>query len=185
MPFHDAPFALFISWTCYGNWLPGDERGFVSNLLLPGGGSLRKENVPGTPYRADDPLTRHQAGVLMNQPPTRLSPSQALAAAQSLVEAARKRSWRILRGAIMANHAHIVITDCPDDGAGVRKVLKGTSQADLSKAVGVSKRWWTRGGSDHYLHTDEAILAAIRYVAEQEYKLAEIIDMEVVVPERE
>jgi REP element-mobilizing transposase RayT len=184
MTVNDAPFALFISWTCFGNWLPGDERGYVSNLLLPGGGSLRKENIPGTPYRKDDPLTRHQTRILMKQPPTRLSAALALATAESLVAAAQKRSWRILRGAIMANHVHVVVTDCPDDGSGVRKILKGTSQADLSDKAGENKRWWTRGGSDRYLHTDDAILAAIRYVAEQEYILAEIIDMQVVVPER-
>src|SRR6266478_4138376 len=97
MPFNDAPFALLISWTCFGNWLPGDERGFVSNLLLPGGGSLRKENIPGTPYRKDDPLTHHQTRILMTQPPTRLSAALARVVAESLVAAAQKRSRRILR----------------------------------------------------------------------------------------
>jgi hypothetical protein len=31
----DEPFALHITWTCYGTWLPGDQRGHVSNVLLP------------------------------------------------------------------------------------------------------------------------------------------------------
>ncbi len=177
--FTDDPFALFISWTCFGNWLPGDKRGYVSNTQLPGGAWLPKENVPGTPYTKDDPLTRHQARILMNQPPTRLTGSNALSVAESLVDAARKRGWRIMRGAIMANHVHVVITECPDDGEAVRRVLKGISQAALSDAVGENRRWWTRGGSDRYLHSEEAIVAAINYVAEQEYKLAEIIDMKV------
>ena len=180
--FTDAPFALFISWTCYGNWLPGDKRGYVSNTHLPGGGFLPKQNVPGTPYTKDHPLTRHQTSALMNQEPARLTRAHAVVAAESLVEAAAKRSWRILRGAIMANHVHVVVFDCPDDGPGVRRILKGTSQARLSDQEGENRRWWTRGGSDRYLHIDEAILAAIRYVAEQEYKLAEIIDMQVIVP---
>ena len=99
--FTDDPFALFISWTCFGNWLPGDERGYVSNTQLPRGLWLPKENVPGTPYTKDDPLTRHQARVLMNQPPTRLTSSLALAVAESLVDAAQKRAWRIMRGAVV------------------------------------------------------------------------------------
>ncbi len=184
MVYEDKPFALLISWTCFGNWLPGDERGFVSNLLLPGGGSLRKANVPGTPYRKDDALTRHQTRVLMTQPPARLTATLAKSLAELLVDAARKKSWRILRTAVMANHVHVVIMDCPDDGAAVRKILKGTSQAGLSEKAGENRRWWTRGGSDRYLHTDDAILSSIQYVAEQEYKLAEIIDMRVVVPGR-
>jgi REP element-mobilizing transposase RayT len=117
----------------------------------------------------------------MNQAPVRLSREQALAAAESLVEAARKRSWRILRAAIMANHVHVVISECPDDGPAVRRILKGTSQAKLSDHARKNLRWWTRGGSNRYLHSDAAILGAIQYVAEQEYKLVEIIDMQIVV----
>ena len=60
--------------------------------------------------------------------------------------------WRIVRGAIMANHIHVVIADCPDDGPGVRRILKGNSQADLSDAAGATRRSWTQGGSDRYLH---------------------------------
>jgi REP element-mobilizing transposase RayT len=180
----DDSFALLLTWTCYGNWLPGDARGYVSNTHLASGGWLPKENVPGTPYTKDDPLTRHQTRTLMNEPPARLSAEEALCAAEALVEAARKRGWRILRAALMANHVHVVICDCPDNGPRVRRILKGTSQAKLSDKAGINKSWWTNGGSDRYLHGDNSILAAIKYVAEQEYKLVEIIDMQVVVPER-
>ena len=27
------PFALHITWTCYGTWLPGDERGYVAGAF--------------------------------------------------------------------------------------------------------------------------------------------------------
>src|SRR6516225_1923021 len=56
----DRPFALHITWTCYTTWLPGDRRGYVSNTLLPEGGSLPRQNMPGTPVTADDPLTRER-----------------------------------------------------------------------------------------------------------------------------
>jgi len=178
----DAPFALFIGWTCFGNWLPGDERGYVSNTDVLGGGWAPKQNLPGTPYAKDAPLTRYRAAALMKQPPVRLSAELAAAAAESLVAAAAQRSWRILRAAVMANHVHVVLTDCPDNGPAVRRILKGTSQAELSDMLKRNQRWWTRGGSNRYLHTDEAILAATLYVAEQEYKLAEIIDMKIIAP---
>jgi REP element-mobilizing transposase RayT len=122
--------------------------------------------------------------MLMNERPARLSAAEALCVAEALVEAARKRNWRILRAAVMANHVHVVICDCPDDGSKVRRILKGTSQAKLSDKAGDNQSWWTRGGSDRYLHGDDAILAAMKYVADQKFKLAEIIDMQVVVPER-
>jgi REP element-mobilizing transposase RayT len=107
-----------------------------------------------------------------------LSDGEALCAAQSLVEAARGRSWRILRGAVMANHVHVVIMDCPDDGPTVRRILKGNSQAVLSKATGRRQRWWTAGGSDRYKHDRAAIEAAVEYVARQPGMLAQIIEMQ-------
>jgi len=174
----DKPFALHITWTCYATWLPGDRRGYVSNTILPGGGFLPKQNAPGAPITTDDALTRQMAQTLQKGPTVILSIEQALCVARSLVEAARVRGWRILRGAVMANHVHVVIMDCPDDGPAVRRILKGNSQAALSKATGRRQRWWTAGGSDRYKHDPNAIEAAVEYVARQSKMLAQIIDMQ-------
>jgi REP element-mobilizing transposase RayT len=146
----ERPFALHITWTCYGTWLPGDPRGHVSNLQLPKGGFLPKQNVAGTPYNAGDVFTQSRARALQKQETVYLTLKQADAVAASLCRAAQSRAWRILRGAIMANHVHVVLMDCPNDGPAVRRILKGTSQADLTDHVGHTKRWWTAGGSDRY-----------------------------------
>jgi REP element-mobilizing transposase RayT len=175
----DKPFALHITWTCYGTWLPGDRRGYVSNTLLPPGGFLPKQNVPGTPCTADDPYTQSRARALQKDTTAQLTTELAEVAARALVAAAAKREWRIVRGALMANHVHVVVMNCPADGEGVRRVLKGNSQAAVSDHVGQSHRWWTSGGSDRYKNDDQAIAAAIRYVAEQPGKLVEIVDMAV------
>ena len=42
-----------LTWTTYGTWLPGDQRGFVSNVPNGSGPEVR-HNIPGTPYDADD-----------------------------------------------------------------------------------------------------------------------------------
>ena len=83
-----------------------------------------------------------------------------------------------MRGAVMANHVHVVVTECPDDGPTVRRVLKGISQAALSRQNQSPRRWWTQGGSDRYLHGERAIAAAMRYVENQDYVLAKITDMQ-------
>ena len=108
-----------------------------------------------------------------------LTAAEALVVAESLVETARRYSWRILRAAVMANHVHVVIADCPDDGPAVRRVLKGNTQARLSKHHGSPRVWWTEGGSDRYKHGQQPIETAVQYVADQEYKLAEIADMQI------
>lgn len=174
----DQPFALFLTWTTYGTWLPGDERGHVSNTIRPDGTFEAKHNQVGTPYRCDDDITRRRAKALQRYPTTWLSPNRALVAAESLVEAASERRWRIVRGAVMANHLHVVLLNIPDDGPAVRRVLKGVSQRRLTERTngGNSRRWWTAGGSDRYLHGERSIQGAIRYVEHQAGMLAQIIE---------
>jgi REP element-mobilizing transposase RayT len=176
---NDQPFALHITWTCYGTWLPGDKRGYVSNTLSQTAAFHPKENIPGTPYTADDPYTRARAQALQKDVTVWLNQKQAYVAAVALVKAAAERGWRILRGALMANHVHLVIQDCPPDGPAVRRILKGCSQAALTQHAGQSHRWWTAGGSDRYKNDDAAIAAAVQYVADQEGKMVEIVDRDV------
>jgi REP element-mobilizing transposase RayT len=172
----DRPFALHITWTCYGTWLPGDRRSHVSNVLLPEGGFLPKENVPGTPYHREDDLTNQKARELQKGETVFLTAEQALVVVACLCEAAQARGWRILRGAIMANHVHVLVMDCPNDGSTVRRILKGTSQAALNDHIGHTRRWWTQGGSDRYKNDWPAIEAAARYIEAQPGILAQIVD---------
>lgn len=176
----DELFGFLITWTTYGTWLPGDERGHVSDVIRPNGTRIKKVNTPGLPYARGDAFTRHLAIKRQIHPTFRLSTKLALKVAESLVSAAKQRGWRILRGALMANHIHLVLIDCPADGPVVRRILKGVSQTDLCKETGIQRRWWTQRGSDRYLNGDFAIEGAIEYVANQEYKLVEIIDMKVI-----
>jgi REP element-mobilizing transposase RayT len=178
------PVALLITWTTYGTWLPGDERGYVSNTLHRGGGFEPKHNQPGTPYTADDAYTRERARSLQEWPTVWLTPPQANVVAHSLVRVAVERGWMVLRAAIMSNHVHVVVTGCPIDGSAVRRILKGNTQADLSKSVGESRRWWTAGGSDRVREGAQSIESTVEYVACQAGVLAEVVENAVVIPER-
>ena len=174
------PFALLETWTCYGQWLPGDPRGYVSNTLTEEG-YRPKRNVPGTAYDRDERATHRLAKALQKHPTTWLTAELAIVAAEAINAAAIDREWMILRAAVMSNHVHVVVAECPDDGSAVRRVLKGVSQAALNAHAGKPCSWWTRGGSDRYLHGERAILAAINYVARQERMLAAVVN-NVVVP---
>ena len=179
---HIEAFALHITWTCYGTWLPGDARGYVSNTLLPRSGFREKENVPGTAYFANDAVTLDHARSLQKFPSAYLTREQAWCAAEAIVEAAQKRQWEILRGALMANHIHMVITNCPPDGPNVRRIIKGVSDAKLRGRFSQQARWWTSGGSDRYKNGQRAIDAAVDYVATQEHILVAIDNMRIFVP---
>ena len=169
----DRAFALLETWTCYGQWLPGDPRGYVSNTLTEEG-YRAKRNVRGTNYDRDDAATLRRAKALQKHPTIWLTEKLANVTAAGLLDAAVDREWIILRAAVMNNHVHAVVANCPDDGSAVRRVLKGVSQARLNDSVGSPKSWWTRGGSDRYLHGEQAITAAVNYVAQQARMLAAI-----------
>jgi REP element-mobilizing transposase RayT len=173
---NEQPFAMFFTWTTYGTWLPGDERGHVSNRLRPDGRFEPKQNRPGTPYAAGDPFTRQRARELQSWPTVWLTEPQAAVVAKSLAELSQLRGWMILRAAVMSNHVHVVLAKCPTDGPAVRRILKGVTQSDLSKSVGQSRRWWTSGGSDRLRQGEPSILETVRYTANQPGKLAEIVE---------
>jgi REP element-mobilizing transposase RayT len=173
----DEPFALLITGTCYGTWLPGDRRGYVSNTRRKDGKYDPRQNIPGTAITADHALTRQYAVAAQKYATASLDATQARIAAEAIVDACAKRGWHVLRSSLMWNHVHVIVTDCPDNGPEVRRILKGVSQNALSSHLGKPRRWWTAGGSDRYLHGETAIDAATRYVANQPGILAEIVDM--------
>lgn len=178
MEFDDS-FAWLITWTTYGTWLPGDPRGNVSPVLQADGTYAKRVNTPGIEWVAGDERTRNRARALQQFDTVYLSGDDAYAAAESIAKAAATRGWRIVRGAVMANHVHVVLRDGGADGSAISRVLKGVSQAGLSERLGSSRRWWTHGGSERGLRGAEAIARGVEYVANQEWILAEIIDNEV------
>jgi REP element-mobilizing transposase RayT len=170
----ERPFALLGTWTTYGTWLPGDERGYVSHTLHAPGDWDGRENTPGTEYAKTHERTLRLARSAQKGETVWLTVEQARAAAESLVQATESRGWRIVRGAVMANHLHLLVVGCPNDGSEVRRVLKGNSQAALSKLRGSPQRWWTAGGSDRYKNDEQAILNAMRYIENQDRVLVAI-----------
>lgn len=177
-----SPFALHITWTTYGTWLPGDKRGYVSNTHLPGGGIIPKKNIYGTEYDRNDPHTRRIAYSEQQFPTVWLTKKQALVVAKRLIEACVERQWWIAQAAIMSNHVHVVLMQCPQDGPAVRRILKGTTQAALSELAGKSIRTWTTRGSDRYKFDQRAIDNAIEYVRRQEHMLVGIENMKIFIP---
>jgi len=88
---NDELFAMFFTWTTYGTWLPGDERGHVSNRLRPDGQFEQKQNRPGTPYATGDAYTRKRARELQSWSTVWLNEPDAIVVAKSLVELSQKR----------------------------------------------------------------------------------------------
>jgi REP element-mobilizing transposase RayT len=169
----------FLTTTFYGNWLPGDPRGFVSRVRDarpedPPTKSRQEHDTPGTPYdKAFHGLHRHAQQQLQG-PPVRINKDQAEALLDQFRETASYRGWQLLAVAIMTNHVHLVIGVNGDpDPTKVLGDFKAYGSRALSRRWGKppSGTWWTYAGSKRNLASEQRLVDAIKYVQAQPYAL--------------
>ena len=158
-----------LTWTTYGTWLPGDERGFVSNVDR-GDGVGHRVNRLGTEPSADIPRLENYARNKLCGSPVFLAESQAEILLAQFHETAAIRSWTLLAVAIMRSHIHVVVGVMADpDPATLLRDLKGYGSRALNRRFEcpASVTWWTESGSRRRLPDERAIAAAVEYVKHQ------------------
>jgi REP element-mobilizing transposase RayT len=167
-----------LTWTTYGTWLPGDDRGFVSNIDR-GDGKGYRLNQPGTePAKAMRGLTR-MAAQSMKGPPVYLDLDHATVLFQQLQNTANYRGWQLQAIAIMRNHVHVVVgvPGDPEPDTLLRDFKSYGSRAFNQRWKKPSSgTWWTESGSKRKLPNEDAVAGAVAYVRDQEYPLAVWID---------
>ncbi len=75
------PLAYFITFTCYGTWLHGDERGSVDD----------EHNVPATPVLDPDPERRAQEQQRLDESPYLLDAPRRRITLHAIREIARRK----------------------------------------------------------------------------------------------
>ena len=99
----DDPLAFFLTWTTYGSWLPGDERGWVDK--------------PGQ-FMAPDQRLKFMAQMRMTEPEMSLDPPQRDVVETTIAEHCRIRGWHLHTARCRTQHVHVVVSaaECdPDD----------------------------------------------------------------------
>ncbi len=162
-----------LTSTTYGNWLPGDPRGFVSTLHAPLGGKVI-HNTPRTEYDRDNSRLREYSRNSLKVPPILLNLDQAKALHCQFHETATYRNWKVFAAAIMAAHFHLVV-GVPGD-PDPEKILGdfkayGSRILNLNWQMPESETWWTESGSKRKLVGESAVQAGIEYVRNQENPL--------------
>lgn len=162
-----------LTTTTYGTRLPGDDRGFVSPVRDDTGREVI-HNIPGTPIDARIPTLEAYARNSLKCDPILLSRQHAEVLLEQFQETASFRGWQLLAVAIIANHVHIVV-GVPGDPEPSELLgdFKSYGSRRLNQRFGKPKSgtWWTESGSRRKLPDHGAILAAIRYVMNQERPL--------------
>jgi REP element-mobilizing transposase RayT len=158
-----------LTWTTYGTWLPGDERGFVSPVPAEEGAYVL-HNMPGMAIDKDMPRLREHAKSLMSGRPIYLIAAQAKCIINQFRETAAFRSWPLLASAVMANHVHLIVgvTGDPEPNKLLHDFKSyGTRALNKRWPRPKSETWWTRDGSKRKLPDEEAIAAAVLYLRRQ------------------
>ncbi len=149
------PVAFLLTWTCYGTWLHGDERGSVD----------ADHNAPGSAFLPpDDTRLLHEVRTASHRL-VKLAP-----AAREIVEATIKthceiRSWTLQAANVRTNHVHVVVS-CPVHPKEAMIQLKAWSTRKLRQAGLMEENApvWTEGGSRPWLWNEESLRRAIDYV---------------------
>jgi REP element-mobilizing transposase RayT len=162
-----------LTWTTYGTWLPGDERGFVSEVNDGCGGRVI-HNVPGTPYDAGWELLKHDSQNRLLCPPIYLSAEHVHPLCDQFQETATYRGWQLIAVAIMRNHIHVEVGVPGDPNPDhILRDLKSYASRSLNRRLArpASGTWWTESGSKRKLKDEKAILGAAAYIRDQEHPL--------------
>lgn len=161
-----------LTWTTYGTWLPGDERGFVTDLPNYRGREQRKNKI-GTEYPAKMRGLARYARSIMRGSPLQLSLAQADLLLPQFQETCVCRGYLLRAVAIMTNHIHLVCTVPAEiEGKKLLADFKSYGSRQLNKIRRpVNGTWWTAGGSRRKLRSMTARLRAIRYTCHQEFPL--------------
>lgn len=149
------PLAYFLTFTCYGTWLHGDERGSVDI----------GHNVPGTPTLAPNAERFAQEREQLNELPYELDAPRREITLRALCEIVRRKGWMLHAAHVRSNHVHIILTaDSPPER--IMNDLKTAASRALNKAYPAEQDCtrWTRHGSTRYLWKEEALAEKIRYV---------------------
>lgn len=158
VPAYEDALAYFITFTCHGTWLHGDQHGSI----LHRGHEHVHEVAP-------DESRRKLAQDRMKSGPMLLDLSRRHMVDDAIRETCEFHGWLLRALNVRTNHVHLVVSSdvIPDR---VMNAAKGWATTRLKRA-GLMPRTaevWTRGGSTRYLWRDDDVNAACRYVLERQ-----------------
>lgn len=158
--FRSSPIAYLLTWTCYGTWLHGDERGSVDE---------QHKN-----YRTAFVSTDAKREQLDRDKLTR-TPPLLDASARRIVEATIRRhvairEWTLHAVNVRTNHVHVVVSCGDTHTEKAMAEMKAWTTRRLREAgcVSADATVWTHHGSKRYLWNEASLAKAVEYVSEKQ-----------------
>ena len=142
----------FITWTCYGTWLPGDQRGWT-------------DWHQG--WKTANPKLEVHARSAMTEAAVELNDLKRRVVESTITKHCEVRGWHLWTKNCRTNHVHVVVTAREYDGETVRNQLKAWCTRNLKTHFDPAKKnWWTEGGYVRVIDNEVDLAAAIQYTNE-------------------
>ena len=143
--------AYFITWTCYGTWLPGDSRGWVNRA---------NNRFDSATMEPDENLVLQVSKNLSNLPYV-LDQAARNIVLDAIIAVCRHRMWHLYAAHVRTNHVHLVVSGdaTPEKMMKDFKVYASRALNQIDSTI----RRWTRHGSTRYLYDPNAIAECIDY----------------------
>ena len=161
------PLAYFLTWSTYGTWLPGEERGWIEY---------------GHGWQLPDAVRKLEAEARMAEDACRFDSEQREVVERQIAETCNFRGWVLHAVNCRSNHAHVVVSanDAPKivrnqlkawctrrlrELEVKRRLAKGASvpARGLSESQ-IRENWWAERGSQRFINDSQSLEAAILHV---------------------
>ena len=164
----DDPITLFITWTTYGSWLPGDSRGWKH--------WKKGEQQP-------QPVLEDWCKGRMKEKPVLLNEQQRLAVEGVIRDHAAHRGWELHAVSVRSNHVHVAVTVVPKVSSKNTRVADGIKRVrDELKANGTrvlrrlenpiqNEKVWTKVGDIQIIDTDDDLEQVVLYISEAQDRM--------------
>jgi len=151
------PLAFLLTWTTYGTWLHGDERGSFNAY-----GNF----IPATS------ILRAKAVAAMSEDAVILTDEQRKIVDARLLELCCLAGWCLHARNVRTNHVHAVVS-ASLAGEALRSRLKAGCSMSLSEHAGLviagkngARKWWTQKGNIVEIWSERHLEEEIKYVNE-------------------
>ena len=155
----DAPLAFFITFRCFGTWLPGDGRGWTD----------RHDRTSESAIRSEHPGLHIEAQSAMLQEPFFLGSPHRETVRQAILDVCVHRRWALQALNVRTNHVHLVV--CAESTPErVMSTFKAWCTRRLREAglIRENQKPWPRHGSTRYLWRPDEVADACSYVMESQ-----------------
>jgi REP element-mobilizing transposase RayT len=149
----DEPIAYFITWTVYGTWLQGDERGW---RRYRGG------------FEKPQPLLADWRRERLLHPVLLLTHEHREVVAHEIQKHCAHRLWHPWAINPRTNHVHVVITATGFNGGQVRDQLKANCTRRLRETdtTFLDRPVWSRGGDWKSINSEDDLATVVLYANE-------------------